>query len=348
MDPFLTITQASASYPVYVGRDLLARTGEFVRAKGRVFIITSSALRERFGVPVATSFASGAEIVTIEEGESRKTLETANDVITALLERGARRDAMAVVVGGGMIGDTAGFAASIFLRGIDLVHVPTTLLAQVDSSIGGKLAVNHPKGKNLIGSFYPPRAVISDTAVLDTLPHHERLSGLYEALKGGVIADPRLFEMFEEADPEIEEIVRRAIRVKAEIVSADEKEADLRRLLNYGHTIAHGIEAALDYRGMTHGEAVAWGMIGANQIAVRRGLLNRDEAQRIERTILAWKPAPLPTLDRAAVLAATEHDKKNTGTSRVMVFPKRIGECVVVSDVTEAEVAYGIDAVLSA
>ena len=188
-----------------------------------------------------------------------------------------------------------------------------------------------------IGSFYPPRAIISDTAVLDSLPARELLSGIYEAMKGGVIRDPELFELFEtrrdavlRREPAvIDDLVRRKIRVKAEIVAADEKEADLRRLLNYGHTIAHGIEAAMRYEGMTHGEAVAWGMIGANAIAVRRGLLNREEASRMERTILAYEPAAVPRLDQREVLAATEHDKKNTGTSRVMVFPRRIGECVV-------------------
>lgn len=343
--PFLTIHQASAAYPVYVGRDLLARVGALVKARGRVFVITSTALRERFGEIVAGSFSPRAEILTIEEGEAHKTVETANDVVTQLLERGAKRDSMAVVVGGGMIGDTAGFAASIFLRGIELVHVPTTLLAQVDSSIGGKLAVNHPKGKNLIGSFFPPRAVVSDTSVLDTLPPRERLSGMYEAMKGGVIADPSLFEMFERRELDLDEMVRKAIRVKAKIVSADEKEADLRRLLNYGHTIAHGIEAALQYEGITHGEAVAWGMIGANAIAVRRGLLSPAESMRIERAILAYEPAVPPRLDRHEILAATEHDKKNTGSARVMVFPRRIGECVVASDVTEDEIAYGIDAI---
>jgi 3-dehydroquinate synthase len=246
-----------------------------------------------------------------------------------------------------MIGDTAGFAASIFLRGIDLVHVPTTLLAQVDSSIGGKTAVNHPKGKNLIGTFHPPRAIITDLSVLATLPPRERLSGLYEALKGGVIADPSLFEMFERPGAlDIDEVVRKAIRVKADIVTADEKETDLRRLLNYGHTIAHGIEAALHYQGITHGEAVAWGMIAANAIAVDRGLLPREEAARIDRTILAYQPSPLPRLSREEILAATEHDKKNTGSARVMVFPRRVGECVVRADVTEAEVLRGIDAVL--
>ncbi|HYI09733.1 MAG TPA: 3-dehydroquinate synthase [Thermoanaerobaculia bacterium] len=344
MTPFLTIHQASASYPVFVGANLLGQVGSLVRPKGKVFVITSTALRERFGETVAASFPA-AELLTIGEGEKHKTVDTANEVITQLLDRGAKRDSMAVVVGGGMIGDTAGFAASIFLRGIDLVHVPTTLLAQVDSSIGGKLAVNHPKGKNLIGSFFPPRAVISDTSILDTLPPRERLSGMYEALKGGVIGDPSLFDMFEAGGFSLDEMVRKAIHVKAEIVSADEKEADLRRLLNYGHTIAHGIEAALHYEGITHGEAVAWGMIGANAIAVRRGLLSQDEASRIERVILAYEPSPLPALDRAEVLAATEHDKKNTGSARVMVFPKRVGYCVVVSDVTEEEIAYGIAAI---
>ena len=345
MTPFITIYQQSASYPVFVGRGLIGQVGSLVRARGRVFVITSNTLREKFGETVASSFAA-ADVITIAEGEANKTLDTANAIVTALLDLGAKRDSTAVVVGGGMIGDTAGFAASIFLRGIDLVHVPTTLLAQVDSSLGGKLAVNHPKGKNLIGSFFPPRAVISDTAILDTLPPRERLSGMYEALKGGVIGDPSLFELFETRNLDINEIVRKSIRVKAEIVSADEKEADLRRLLNYGHTIAHGIEAALHYEGLTHGEAVAWGMIGANAIAVRRGLLSRDEAARIERVILAYDPSPLPPLDRHEILAATEYDKKNTGTARVMVFPRRVGECVVVSDVTAEEVAYGVDAVL--
>ena len=341
--PFLTVHDA----PVFVGRGLLDRAGALVRPRGRVFVITSHALRARFGERVAASFRD-AEILTIEEGEANKTLETANDVITQLLDHGARRDSMAVVVGGGMIGDTAGFAASIFLRGIDLVHVPTTLLAQVDSSIGGKLAVNHPKGKNLIGSFYPPRAIISDLEVLETLPPRERLSGLYEALKGGVIADPSLFELFERETLDVEQIVRKAIRVKVDIVEADEREADLRRLLNYGHTIAHGIEAAMHYEGITHGEAVAWGMIGANLIAIDRGLLPRDEAARIERTILKYRPSPLPRLDPDEVFAATEHDKKNTGTSRVMVFPRRVGECVVVNDVGAEELRTAIERVLRA
>ena len=343
MQPFLTIHQASASYPVYVGHDLLDRVGELVRARGSVFVITSLSLRARFGDRVARSFAS-ATVVTMEEGESHKTLATANDVVTQLLEHGAKRDSLAVVVGGGMIGDTAGFAASIFLRGIDLVHVPTTLLAQVDSSLGGKVAVNHEKGKNLIGSFYPPRAVFADTSVLETLPPRERLSGVFEALKGGVIADPDLFELLASPpDFEVDTVVRKAIKVKADVVSADEKESDVRRLLNYGHTIGHGIEAALGYEGLTHGEAVAWGMIAANAIAFRRGILSEPDRQRIDDVIRAWQPTPLPPLSAEDVLSATEHDKKNTGARRVMVFPRTIGHCTV-EDASEEEARYGIAA----
>jgi 3-dehydroquinate synthase len=339
------VQQASASYPVYAGPGLLDRVGSLVAPRGRVFLITSTALRDRFAHRVARSFDPQPDVIAIEEGEARKTLDTANQIVTALLDRGAKRDSMAVVIGGGMLGDTAGFAASIFLRGIDLVHVPTTLLAQVDSSIGGKVAVNHERGKNLIGAFHPPRAVVADTSVLSTLPHREMLSGLFEALKGGVIGDPLLFEMLERREVDFEAIVRRAIAVKAKIVSADEKEADLRRLLNYGHTIAHGIEAAMHYEGITHGEAVAWGMIAANAIAVRRGILSAGDALRIDTAIRAYEPAPLPRLSRATVFAATEHDKKNTGSARVMVFPRRIGECIV-ETVSEEDVKYGIEALL--
>jgi 3-dehydroquinate synthase len=344
MNPFIVIDQASASYPVFVGRDLLDRVGELVEPRGRVFVITGSSLRKRFGERVAESFQPAADVIAVEEGEGLKNLETANAVVTQLLDRGARRDSMAVVVGGGMIGDTAGFAASIFLRGIDLVHVPTTLLAQVDSSIGGKLAVNHPLGKNLIGSFYPPRAVVSDTAVLGSLPPRELLSGMFEALKGGVIGDPSLFALLERrADVDLDAVVRKAILVKAKIVSADEKEADLRRLLNYGHTIGHGIEAALRYEKLTHGEAVAWGMIAANAVAVRRGILADDIRRRIDGAIADWNPAPLPPLAAEEILSATEHDKKNTGSRRVMVLPREIGRCEVV-EVSEDDLRYGIAA----
>src|SRR5258706_9433017 len=213
MQPFLTIRQSSAEYPVYVGRNLLDDLRSLIDNRGRIFVITSTVLRDRFGEQIAATL--DADVIAIEEGEAHKTLDTANDVVTQLLERGAKRDSMAVVVGGGMVGDTAGFAASIFLRGIDLVHVPTTLLAQVDSSLGGKLAGNHAKGQKLIGSFFLPRAVISDPATLDSLPRRGVLGGLFRALKGGVIGDASLFELLETPPTfDVDEVVRKAIRVK--------------------------------------------------------------------------------------------------------------------------------------
>ena len=331
------------TYPVFVGRNLLDNAGSLVRPRGRVFVITADALRDRFGERVAASFRD-AVVLTMADGEANKNLDTVNDLVTQLLDCGAKRDSMAVVVGGGVVGDTAGFAAAVFLRGIDLVHVPTTLLAQVDSSIGGKTAVNHARGKNLIGAFHPPRAVITDIDVLDSLPPRERLSGVFEALKGGVIGDPALFELLETPpDFDVDDVVLRAIRVKAAIVSADEKEADLRRLLNYGHTVGHGIEAALHYEQLTHGEAVAWGMIAANAVAARRGLLGEATRKRIDDAVRAWSPAELPPLSAEDVLSATEHDKKNTGSARIMVLPQEIGRCAVV-EVSEEDVRFGISA----
>jgi 3-dehydroquinate synthase len=356
MKPYRLVRQSRA-YPVYIGTGLLERVGELVGGGGKPFLLVPAALAECYGATAAGSFDQ-IDVITFDDGEGRKTLETANALITALLERGARRDSVAVVVGGGMAGDTAGFAASIFLRGIDVVHVPTTLLAQVDSSIGGKVAVNHPKGKNLIGSFHVPRAVISDVETLDTLPPAELLSGVFEALKGGIIADRVLFERIVEghellfADSGatrtelLTDIVRRAVDVKADIVSEDEREGDQRRLLNYGHTVAHGIETAMNYQGITHGEAVAWGMIAANAVAECRGVLPREACNRIDRAILDLRPRELPPLDRDVVLAAMGHDKKFTGTKRVMVLARDVGRCEIVEDVTAAELELAVDAVV--
>jgi 3-dehydroquinate synthase len=246
------------------------------------------------------------------------------------------------------VGDAAGFAASVLYRGVDLVQVPTTLLAQVDSSVGGKVAVNHKRGKNLVGSFWPPRAVVSDIAFLKTLPEEELRSGTFEALKAGVIADERLFELtrapFHVAP---EEIVRRAIAVKAVIVSEDEREGDRRRLLNYGHTIGHAIEAALGYGRLTHGDAIAWGMIGANELARKRGLLEQAESSRIDDAIRNLAPKPAPGIDRDAVLKAAGLDKKFTDRARVMILPLRVGECAIV-EVSDEELRYAAETALDA
>jgi len=337
---------STKKYPIHISRGSLDRAGQLVSSRGRIFVVTAPGIRE-LGERVARTFDPPATIVLMDDGESNKTLATAERIVTELLDHNAKRDSMVVAVGGGVVGDTAGFAASIFLRGIDLVQVPTTLLAQVDSAYGGKVGVNHPKGKNLIGAFHPPRAVIVDPDVLGTLPDREIRSGMFEALKGGVLGDAALFELFEQRRDDLDQIIERAVRVKTAIVDSDEREKDLRRLLNYGHTIAHGIEAAMQYEGITHGEAVGWGMIGANEIAVRRGVLSESIRRRIDETIRAYAPAPLPpNIDRQAILAATEHDKKNTGSTRVMVLPTGIGTCEVVDGISEEEIAVGIDAIL--
>lgn len=355
MTPLVTVRHARGSYPVWFGRGLLERTGELVSVPGQVFVVAGEPLRTSFGERVARSFVPAGELLVIPDGEGAKTLATVDGLLTQLLERRARRSATVVATGGGVAGDTAGFAAAIFMRGVALVQVPTTLLAQVDSAIGGKVGVNHPLGKNMIGAFHPPRAVVVDPDALTTLPPREWTSGLFEALKGGVIADPALFELFEAHWPAIEarhtgvidEVLSRKIRVKAEIVSADERESNLRRVLNYGHTIGHGLEAALHYEGLTHGEAVGWGMLAANAVAVRRGILPAASAARIDGVIRTCALPPIPPVDRGAVLAAAGLDKKNTSASRVMALPRRVGECVIVEDVAADEVAYGIDAILT-
>jgi 3-dehydroquinate synthase len=351
--PTLTIAQQSASYPVWIERGVLDRTGSLVACDGRVFVVTSARLRA-VGDRVARSFDPPAAVIEIEEGEEQKTLATANAIVTAMLERGARRDSLVVAVGGGMIGDTAGFAASIFMRGVGIVQVPTTLLAQVDSSIGGKVGVNHAKGKNLLGSFHPPRGVLIDPTVLDSLGERDFRSGLFEAVKGGVIADPALFALFESQLPGIlertpgvlDEVIRRKVQVKATIVSADERESGIRRLLNYGHTIGHGIEAALQYRDVTHGEAVGLGMLAANAIAVQRRLLLQKDAARIDAVIRALAPVTPAAARLDDVLEAVGHDKKNTAARRVMVLPVAIGDCRVFDDVSASEIEQGARAVL--
>jgi 3-dehydroquinate synthase len=317
--------------------------------------VAAERVLELFGGEIAKALP-GIDPIVMADDERGKGLAAVDAIVTGLLERGARRDATVIVIGGGVAGDTAGFAAAIFLRGVRLVHVPTTLLAQCDSSIGGKVAVNHRLGKNLIGAFHPPAQVISDVALLQTLPRREVLSGTYEALKSGVIGDARLFELTEsgaaavldrQADTLLE-LVTRSVEVKAQIVEADEREGDVRRLLNYGHTLGHGVEAALDYSGMSHGEAVCWGMIGANAVAVRRGLLDPRVADRIARASLAYRPEAIPpSIGRADVLAAAMHDKKFTSAAMVMALPREIGRCEVV-EVTASDLEHGTEAMLAA
>jgi 3-dehydroquinate synthase len=253
-------------------------------------------------------------------------------------------------VGGGVVGDVAGFAASIYMRGIAVVQVPTTLLAQVDSSIGGKTAVNHRSGKNLVGTFHQPRLVLADCAVLHSLPEREFGSGLYEALKYGVICDPELFETFENGieallrreNEALESLVHRCASIKADVVMKDEKEGDFRRILNFGHTIGHGLETAANYRGIRHGEAVGYGMIAATRIAIQVGKLNEGDGSRIEAAVRSIGKLPrLSGIRIHAVLDALQHDKKVRNGALHFILPVTVGRVEVMRDVP-ADVVLGV------
>ena len=270
-----------------------------------------------------------------DDAERAKNLETVQGICRELARAGADRRCVVVAVGGGVVGDTAGFAAASYLRGVRLVHVPTTLLAQIDSSIGGKTGVNLPEGKNLVGAFYSPQIVVADSDLLQTLPPRQYRSALYEVIKYGVIGDVKLFEHLERSLPSVlhrdpkslDWIIRRCVRAKAFVVSKDEKESGLRQILNFGHTFGHALEAATNYRRFLHGEAVAWGMLTATFASLAMRRITDRESLRIAELIL--KIGPLPAWSAAAerqILKSMQTDKKARGGKVRWVLPRRIGK----------------------
>jgi 3-dehydroquinate synthase len=271
---------------------------------------------------------------------------------TEMAKAGADRSSTLVAFGGGVIGDVGGFLSAIYMRGVDYIQVPTTLLSQVDSSVGGKTGVNLQTGKNLVGCFYPPQAVVADISLLHTLPLRELRAGIYESIKAGLIRDAALFrfiesqrEALDQGDPvSLEKMVAASIRIKAEVVSEDERELGVRMFLNFGHTIGHAIEAASGYKALLHGEAVAWGMIAALHITHQRKMLTTEAVRRVERLILSFEPPPLPLLSPKRLLQAASGDKKNRGGVRRFVLLESLGKAVVAEDVTDAEVLAAIDA----
>jgi 3-dehydroquinate synthase len=353
----IDLEQQGAHSPIFIGAGLLAKLGAILDdvAPGlRPVIVTSPTVDRFHGEAIRSALGPDTPLLLVDDGEEQKTLDCVSGLIDRFLELGLKRDSVAVIVGGGVVGDAAGFAASIYLRGVAFVHVPTTLLAQVDSSIGGKLGVNHASGKNLIGCFAWPRAVVSDTAVLETLPPREFRSGLFEALKSGVIGDRSLFELIEKRGSSeirpagaLTEIVERSARVKSAIVSDDPREAGRRMLLNYGHTLGHAIEAVTRYRMITHGDAVGWGMIAANRIALLRGMLSSEEVTRINSAILELEPESPGALEPGELISAAGFDKKFSSSRRVMALPAGIGICKVVDDISAEELEAGVEAMLA-
>lgn len=341
------IEQEGHRYPVVIGEGLIESLPELITKEtgfdiSRAVVVTSPTVDGHYAESLSSLRAAAKCSLLVDDGEEAKTLTNLNQILDAFSANRLRRGDFVVAVGGGVIGDLVGFAASVYLRGIALIHVPTTLLAQVDSSVGGKTGVNLVSGKNLAGTFHYPAAVLTDVAVLSTLAPEQTRSGMFEALKSGVISDPELFELVASRDPSssLAAVVERSIRVKGAIVASDPREGDRRRLLNYGHTLGHALEAALGYGSITHGEAVGWGMLAANAIASSRGLLSDADRTRIDQAILQLQPRPA-AVSAEAILGFVDADKKFDSTKKVMVLPTAIGECAVFEDITFDELHLG-------
>jgi 3-dehydroquinate synthase len=347
----LTVTVRSGarrtSYPIRIGRGLassLRRSLAALAGADRAVVVSSPKVWGAVGRLVQAGLPD-APVLLAADGERAKHLRTVTRLHDALLDARVDRRTIVVIVGGGVVGDLAGFAAASFLRGLRVVQVPTTVVAQVDSAIGGKVGVNHPRGKNLIGAFHPPIGVIVDPDLLTTLPPRELRAGLYEVVKYGVIADRRLFTRLERdldrirtGDPEaLLPIVVASARIKAHVVSVDEHETGLRRILNLGHTLGHAFEAVTHYRRFKHGEAVGWGMLAAVAVARARGAMTTADAARVAALIDRVGPRPpIADLSARACVAATARDKKVLAGTLHFVLPTGIGRTRVVTDVTGA------------
>lgn len=352
------IKTSGGVYTAEIEPDLLKRVGARVRElfpeRSRFYVITVPPVRKHWGAALAASLEESKiahQFVEMPDGERYKTLATIEDLSDKLVRRGADRKSVFIAFGGGVVGDMTGFLASLYMRGVDFVQIPTTLLAQVDASIGGKTAVDLKAGKNLLGTFHHPRAVLIDPAVLATLSDREFRSGLYEALKCGIVSNPELFSFMEtqrdrilqRAPDALEWVIAECVRVKADVVSQDERETGLRRILNFGHTIGHALEAETSYKQFLHGEAVAWGMVAASMISAAMQRTNADTARRIISTVLAYAPLPKVEPRGKRILSRLRTDKKTLNGVVHFVLPLEIGRVEVVPDVPERAVMQAID-----
>ncbi len=344
----LTVRAGTRSYEVQIAHAVAQRLDEVFDAAGlptRRFLISSPQVWRLHGETVSRGLTAEDPIL-LPDGERFKTLQTVGRAYEALIRAEADRGSAIVAVGGGVIGDMAGFVAATYLRGVALAHVPSTLLGQVDSCIGGKVGVNHPMGKNLIGAFHAPVTVAIDPALLATLPRREFRAGLYEVVKYGAIADAELFarverdltSLFSRDSIALLPVIAASCRIKAAIVEADEREHHVRRLLNFGHTVGHAIEAVTKYRRFRHGEAVASGMLAAAALGVARGVTGRDAFERLQALIVQMGPLPtVADLGADQIIEAMRHDKKVVNRRLKFVAITSIGNAIVLDDVTEDE-----------
>lgn len=346
----ILVNLGERSYQITIGKSILSQLGEFISGLIRpckTLIITD----KNVGILYADIVSKGlikhkfdVKVVSMEPGEEQKTLSTVEWLYDAFFDHGMDRKSLVIALGGGVVGDVAGFTASTFMRGLPFVQVPTSLLAQVDSSVGGKVGVNHPRGKNMIGSFYQPIGVFIDTVTLSTLPRAELLAGMVEVIKYGMIRDASLFEYIERNlqkilelnDDALKTIISRSCSIKVRIVEEDEREAGLRAILNYGHTIGHAVETLTQYKKYRHGEAVAIGMAYASKIAVNMGLA--DETVSI-RQISLLKRLGMPTenyeIKPDDIIETLYLDKKTHRGILRFILPTRIGSVIISDNVTE-------------
>ncbi len=359
----IPVRTPSASYNVLLGAGLLPALTRYLdpvfgAGARRFFVITSPEIQALWGESLQASFAGrpAPAVLLVPAGEQHKRVATVERLCEELAQAGADRGSVVIALGGGVIGDIAGFVAAIYMRGMDYVQVPTTVLAQVDSSVGGKTGVNLAAGKNLVGAFHHPRLVVADIDLLRTLPEREMRAGLFESVKAGLICDPELFAFMEshrdavlQRQPEaLTRVLSDSVRVKAEVVGADERESGLRMILNFGHTAAHALEAATGYTGVLHGEAVAWGMLVALEVSRRRGLLSDAEAARALAVVRAYGAPRLPEgLSPGLLLERMAGDKKNIGGIRRYVLLRELGKAFVATDVTDAELIGAMEWALS-
>ena len=335
----ISVRAAKGKYDVIVGRGALGQLPRATAKLGKnkaVFVISSPRVWRHHGPRIEKLLgAARRKTILMNDAETAKNLSTVERACRDMVRAGADRRALIVAVGGGVVGDVAGYVAASYARGIGLIHIPTTVVAQVDSALGGKTGVNLPEGKNLVGAFYPPQAVLADPDLLATLPAREFRSGIYEIIKYGVIGDVKLFEFLEKKmesllrrdHAALQFVIERSVAQKARVVSEDEHESGLREILNYGHTFAHALESATRYRKYLHGEAVGWGMIAAAKLALAEGLLSGCDAERVIGMTRSVGPLPAwPAVPPALLAAAMQADKKTRAGRLRFVLPERIGK----------------------
>lgn len=356
--PSYVVKTPRCSYPVVVERGGLAKLRDYIPERaGKVFLVSTEDVWQLYGAEVGRVLGNlPHEVLFFPGSETRKRLAEVETLAERMVEKGGDRSSVVVALGGGILTDVAGFLAAIFMRGIPVIQVPTTLLAQVDAAIGGKTGVNLVAGKNLIGSFHQPLAVLIDPAVLDTLPEREYRAGLFEIIKHGVIADAELFwlmrrepgRVMSHAPDVVDRMICDSVRIKAEVVSGDEKEEDRRRILNFGHTFGHALEAETGYSRFLHGEAVAWGMKAAASLGGLEKLLAADDKQEILRCVDSYGPFPtLNGIDPSRLAARLKSDKKTVKGKIHFVLPERIGAVKITSNVDEQRVLAAIQEALA-